>query len=71
MEIHIVGPTPVSAARLDKFVATNIHHLPCKSPDSPGNLLVHPASLKIQPVQWGGDGTYVWMTLLRIHLVTN
>ncbi|RVP35085.1 hypothetical protein, partial [Sinorhizobium meliloti] len=32
--------------------------LPCKSPDSPGNLLARPASLKIQPIQWGGDGAY-------------
>ncbi|RVI22479.1 hypothetical protein CN207_28220, partial [Sinorhizobium meliloti] len=31
---------------------------PCKSPDSPGNLLARPASLKIQPIQWGGDGAY-------------
>ncbi|WP_210212916.1 hypothetical protein, partial [Sinorhizobium meliloti] len=37
-------------------------HLPCKSPDSPGNLLAHAASLKIQPIQWGGDGAYQTLT---------
>ncbi len=39
--------------------AQQIHHLPCKSPDSLGNLLARPASLKIQPIQWGGDGGYL------------
>ncbi|RVP15633.1 hypothetical protein CN080_32760, partial [Sinorhizobium meliloti] len=38
--------------------------LPCKSPDSPGNLLAHAASLKIQPIQWGGDGAYIKATFL-------
>ncbi|RVM36210.1 recombinase family protein, partial [Sinorhizobium meliloti] len=40
-------------------------HLPCKSPDSPGNLLAHAASLKIQPIQWGGDGAYRRDTMER------
>ncbi|WP_210059069.1 hypothetical protein, partial [Neorhizobium petrolearium] len=31
---------------------------PCKSPDKTGNLLAYAASLKIHPIQWGGDGAY-------------
>ncbi|MVA22597.1 hypothetical protein GOZ94_27155, partial [Agrobacterium vitis] len=36
-----------------------IHHLPCKSPDKTGNLLAYAASLKIHPIQWGGDRAYL------------
>ena len=42
------------------------HHLSCKSPDSSGNLLAHAASLRIQLIQWGGDGAYVVAEYNRI-----
>ena len=59
--LHIIGPTPVSTARLDNFVAPN------KSIICHANLQIvletfshtqRQHSLKIQPIQWGGDGAY-------------